>query len=133
MSNPTAQALFEAARAAMANSYSPYSNFPVGAAILTPDGAIHSGCNVENAAYPQSWCAETTALAHMVAAGDRRVVAVAVIAEKADRVTPCGGCRQKLMEFGTADTKIHLCDQTGVVETVTLGALLPMAFDLDTP
>jgi cytidine deaminase len=65
----------------------------------------------------------------MVLAGERKIVEVAVIAEKMDRVTPCGGCRQRLREFGAADTRVHLCDASGVVETVTLGDLLPKAFE----
>lgn len=122
-------ALFEAARAAMRNAYAPYSKFPVGAAILTDSGKVFSGANMENASYPEGWCAETSALAHMVMAGERKIAEVAVIAEKMPRATPCGGCRQRLKEFGTADTLVHLCDATGVVETVRLGDLLPKAFE----
>jgi cytidine deaminase len=124
-----AQDLFEAARAAMAHAHVPYSRFPVGAAIRTDDGSIHAGANIEVVSYPEGWCAETTAIAHMVMAGGRRIAEVAVIAEKLARCTPCGGCRQRLAEFGSAATKVHLCDETGIVETVTLGALLPLAFD----
>ena len=120
--------LFEAARAAMKNAYAPYSNFPVGAAIRAESGRIFAGANMENASYPEGWCAETSALAHMVMAGERKIVEVAVIAEKMPRITPCGGCRQRLKEFGAATTPVHLCDETGVVETVTLGDLLPKAF-----
>ncbi len=123
--------LFEAARAAMTQAHVPYSRFPVGAAILTDTGRIFAGCNIENASYPEGWCAETSAIAHMVMAGERRIAEVAVIAERMARVTPCGGCRQRLREFGSAATKVHLCDETGVLETVTLGELLPKAFELD--
>ena len=122
--------LFEAARSAMALAHVPYSKFPVGAAIRTESGRVFAGCNIENASYPEGWCAETSAIAHMVMAGERRFGEVAVIAEKMARVTPCGGCRQRLREFGTAATRVHLCDATGVVETVTLGELLPKAFEL---
>ena len=123
--------LFEAARAAMARAHVPYSQFPVGAAIRTDTGAVFSGCNIENASYPEGWCAETSAIAHMVMAGERRIAEVAVIATKMPRVTPCGGCRQRLREFGSAATRVHLCDNDGVVETVTLGDLLPKAFELE--
>jgi cytidine deaminase len=126
-----AQDLFEAAREAMRQAHVPYSRFPVGAAIRTDDGAIHAGANIEVVSYPEGWCAETTAIAHMVMAGGRRIAEVAVIAEKLARCTPCGGCRQRLAEFGSADTRVHLCDETGVVETVELGTLLPMAFDAE--
>ncbi len=124
----TAAKLFDAARAAMKNAHAPYSKFPVGAAILTDDGAIFSGCNIENASYPEGWCAETTAIAAMVMGGGGKIAEVAVIAEKMPLITPCGGCRQRLKEFGTEGTLVHLCDEKGVVDTVTLGDLLPKAF-----
>ena len=120
--------LFEAARVAMRNAYAPYSKFAVGAAILTDNGKIFAGANMENASYPEGWCAETSAIAHMVMAGERKIAEVAVIAERMPRITPCGGCRQRLREFGAPSTLVHLCDETGVVETVTLAELLPKAF-----
>lgn len=122
--------LFVAARAAMAKAHVPYSRFPVGAAIRTASGAVFAGCNIENASYPEGWCAETTAIAHMVMAGERKIAEVAVVADKMRFITPCGGCRQRLKEFGVAATPVHLCDENGIVETVTLGDLLPKAFDL---
>lgn len=122
--------LFEAAQAAMARAHVPYSRFPVGAALRSRSGAIFAGANIENASYPEGWCAETSAIAHMVMAGETRIVEVAVVAEKMARITPCGGCRQRLKEFANADTSVHLCDANGVVETVRLGDLLPRAFDL---
>ena len=125
-----AQDLFEAARAAMARAHVPYSRFPVGAAIRTEAGTIHAGCNIESASFPEGWCAETSAIAHMVMAGEAAIAEVAVVAERMPRITPCGGCRQRLREFGSASTRVHLCDAAGVVETVTLGDLLPLAFDL---
>ena len=124
--------LFEAAKAAMANAYAPYSKFPVGAAIRTFDGKIFSGCNIEVASYPEGWCAETTAIGHYVMGGGGRITEVAVIAERKAKVTPCGGCRQRLAEFAGPDTKLHLCDATGVVETVRLGDMLPYGFQGDT-
>jgi cytidine deaminase len=126
MADPAA--LFAAARNAMRQSHSPYSTFPVGAAILSESGAIYSGCNIENAAFPEGWCAETSAIAHMVVAGDRRIVEIAVVSEKMPKITPCGGCRQRILEFGSADTRIHLCDANGVVESLTLAELLPRVF-----
>jgi cytidine deaminase len=126
---PKSAALFEAARTAMRNAYAPYSKFPVGAAILSDGGKIFAGANMENASYPEGWCAEVSAIAHMVMAGERKIAEVAVIAEKMPHITPCGGCRQRLKEFGTADTLVHLCDATGIVETVKLGDLLPKAFE----
>lgn len=125
--------LFEAAVAAMRRAHAPYSGLCVGAALLTASGAVHAGCNVENASYPEGWCAETSAIAHMVAAGETRIAEIAVVAERMPRITPCGGCRQRLREFGTADTLVHLCAAEGVVETVRLGDLLPLAFGLQAP
>ena len=120
--------LFDAAREAMRRAHAPYSRFPVGAAIRTDGGEMFSGCNIENASYPEGWCAETTAIAQMVMGGATRIAEVAVVAEKKPLITPCGGCRQRLSEFGTADTLVHLCDASGIVETVTLADLLPKAF-----
>lgn len=125
------QAMFKAALNAMANSHSPYSEFPVGAALLAESGTIYSGCNVENASYPEGWCAETSAIAQMVTAGETRIQAILVAAEKKDVATPCGGCRQRLIEFASHETPVHLCDKSGVVQTVLLGDLLPKSFDLD--
>jgi cytidine deaminase len=127
---PQSRDLFEAARAVMGRAHVPYSRFPVGVALRTDTGAVFSGCNIENASFPEGWCAETSALSHMIVAGETRVAELAVVAEKMDRITPCGGCRQRLREFGTAATLVHLCDQEGIVETVTLGDLLPKAFEL---
>lgn len=120
--------LFEAAKAAMAKAYAPYSKFPVGAAIRTEDGRIFAGANIEVASYPEGWCAETTALGHYIMAGGGKITEVAVIAERMPKVTPCGGCRQRLAEFAAADTLLHLCDDKGVVETVTMGQMLPYGF-----
>lgn len=120
--------LFEAAKSAMAKSHSPYSKFPVGAALRTADGRIFAGANVEIASFPEGWCAETTALGHYVMAGGGEISEIAVIAARMDKVTPCGGCRQRLAEFARPATKVHLCGEGGVVETVTMGELLPFGF-----
>ncbi|MGQ2907669.1 MAG: cytidine deaminase [Aliihoeflea sp.] len=124
--------LFVAAREAMAHAYAPYSKFPVGAALLTTDGRVFTGANIEVASYPEGWCAETTALGHYVMAGGGKLAEIAVVAEKMDRITPCGGCRQRLAEFADPDTKLHLCDQNGIVETVTMAEILPFGFKGDT-
>ena len=121
--------LVAAARAAMAQAHAPYSKLAVGAAIRSDSGKIYAGCNIENASFPEGWCAETSAIAHMVVAGERKIAEVAVLSEMMPRITPCGGCRQRLKEFGSESTLVHLCDATGVVETITLGDLLPKAFE----
>jgi len=124
--------LFLAAREAMAKCYAPYSKFPVGAAIRTEDGRVFTGANIENASFPEGWCAETTALSHYVMGGGGKIVEIAVCAEKMDRITPCGGCRQRLAEFAGPDARLHLCDQTGVVETLAMRDVLPLGFAGDT-
>ena len=121
-------ALIEAARAARDNAHAPYSKFRVGAAVLDEQGRIHAGCNVENAAYPQGWCAETSALAALVSGGGRRVLAVAVAGVAADPVTPCGGCRQKLREFADDALPVLVADESGLRARFTLGELLPASF-----
>ena len=120
--------LFEAAKTAMDKAYAPYSKFPVGAAIRTDAGKVFAGANIEVASYPEGWCAETTALGHYIKGGGGPITEVEVIAERMARITPCGGCRQRLAEFARPDTKVHLCDMSGVVETVTMGDLLPFGF-----
>ena len=120
--------LHKLALAAAAKSHSPYSDFPVGVALLTTDGRSFSGCNIENVSYPEGWCAETTAISHMIMDGGGEIAEIAVLGLKADLCTPCGGCRQRLSEFGSKDTRVHLCNQDGIVETVTLGDLLPKSF-----
>jgi len=124
----TTTALLEAARTAREFAYAPYSRFRVGAAVLDEHGRIHRGGNVENAAYPQGWCAETSAISAMVAAGGRRILAVAVCGVADEPVTPCGGCRQKLREFAAGDCPILIADLATVRATHTLGELLPASF-----
>ncbi len=124
--------LFLAAKSAMTKAYAPYSKFPVGAALRCDDGRVVAGANIEVAAYPEGWCAETTALGHYIMAGGGAITEIAVVAERMARITPCGGCRQRLAEFARPDTKLHLCDASGVVETVTMGQMLPYGFAGDT-
>lgn len=126
-----AQNLFEAASAAMALSHSPYSKFPVGAAILADDGKVYAGTNIENIAFPQGWCAEATAISLMIMGGARSIVEVCVIAQKQALCAPCGGCRQKLAEFASPQTRVWLCDETGPQKALTLAELLPSAFATD--
>ena len=123
--------LIEAAIAAMAKAYAPYSNFPVGAAVRGANGSIFAGCNVENAAYPQGCCAEASAISAMVMGGETRVVEVAVAGKGDALVTPCGGCRQRLREFAADDLVVHICGPKGLRRTVTLGELLPLSFGPD--
>ena len=120
-------ALIAAARSARAQAYAPYSRFAVGAALLDEQGRVHAGCNVENAAYPQSQCAEASAIAHLVLAGGRRIVAAAVVGVASQPVTPCGGCRQRLREFAADDCPVWVADLDTVRARHTLGGLLHTA------
>ena len=121
--------LLARARAAANQAYVPYSGFPVGAAVLAADGSIHTGCNVENASYGLTICAERVAATSAVSSGQREIVAVAVSAPKVPRTTPCGACRQFLNEFspGSSDMMIIL-DDRGSGDPVWLEELLPQAF-----
>ncbi|MER0238706.1 cytidine deaminase [Fulvimarina sp. MAC8] len=124
--------LFAKAKSAMRKAHAPYSKFPVGAALRTSDGRIYAGCNVESVSFPEGWCAETTAIGHLVMDGGGRIAELAVVAAKLPSCSPCGGCRQRIAEFANAETRIHLCDvDGGVVKSVTMGDLLPLAFEAD--
>ena len=121
--------LIATAKAARLKAYAPYSKFLVGAAVRDEHGKIHGGCNIENAAYPQGWCAETSAIAAMVMSGARGIAEMAVIGSGDLLCTPCGGCRQKIREFAKGDVKIHMCGEDGrVMKTMTLNELLPDSF-----
>lgn len=119
--------LVAAARTARERAYAPYSRFAVGVAVRDEAGMVHLGANVENASYPQGWCAETSAIGALVTSGAHRITEVAVLAD-AELITPCGGCRQRLAEHAGADVAVHLCGPEGVRRTVTLGELLPLGF-----
>lgn len=129
--------LYDRARAARQHAHAPYSGFLVGAALRTEGGTVHVGCNVENASYPEGWCAETSAIASMITAGsvpaDRRIAEVVVTADKIEGrlTTPCGGCRQRLAEFSGPETVVHVTDPAGDSRTYRMRELLPAAFALD--
>jgi cytidine deaminase len=120
--------LFAAAVAAQANAHVPYSRYPVGAAVRTASGRVFAGCNVENAAYPEGICAEASAIAAMVSAGERDIAEILTVAEGEELATSCGGCRQKIREFGGPGTLIHAAGPEGVRRTFTLDELLPFSF-----
>lgn len=124
-------ALLQAARAAQAKAYAPYSRFHVGAAVLDDQGRIHAGCNVENAAYPEGVCAEASALSAMVLAGSTHARAVLVVGTGGAWITPCGGCRQKLREFGAPDMPVLSANEHALGPSYTLAQLLPASFGPD--
>ena len=127
----TVERLFQAARDAQARAYVPYSRFKVGAAILTPSGAVHRGCNVENAAYPVGSCAEASAISAMVGAGERGIEPILECGEGDHLVTPCGACRQRIREFAGPDTPVHIAGPQGLRATFTLNEILPQSFGPD--
>jgi len=120
--------LLKAATKVREHAYAPYSNFKVGAAIRSKSGAIFTGCNVENVAYPEGTCAEAGAIAAMVAAGETEVTEALVIADSPLPVSPCGGCRQKLAEFGSGEMRVTMTTLAGKTEVLTMNQLLPGAF-----
>ena len=120
--------LFNLANKVREKAHVPYSKFKVGAAILTIDDHIIVGCNVENAAYPQSQCAEASAIGNLVAKGFTKIKEVVVIGSGDLLCSPCGGCRQRLREFAALDVNIHMCNVNGHIKTSTLEDLLPDSF-----
>ena len=131
VSPPEQRRLLDAAREALPHAYAPYSQFPVGAAVLTAAGGTYRGCNVENASYGLGMCAERAAIFSAVAAegAGMRLRAVAVVAARPDvTCTPCGACRQVIAEFGTDAVVCFL--RSGQPATMTAGELLPLSFTL---
>ena len=122
------QKLFEEAKKVREKAYVPYSQFKVGAAFLTDDNSIVVGCNVENAAYPQSQCAEASAIGNLISQGYKNINEVVVIGSGSKLCSPCGGCRQRLREFAKLDVPIHMCNIEGHLKTSTLDELLPDSF-----
>jgi cytidine deaminase len=123
-------ALVAAATSVRTNAHAPYSNYSVGAAVLTPDGRVFVGCNVENASYGLSVCAERHAVAAAVSAGCKKISGVAVVTSSNPPAAPCGACRQVLAEFG--DFPVVLADLDGRSRATTVSELLPSAFDPET-
>jgi cytidine deaminase len=120
------QDLIKAAQSVYDNAYAPYSHYRVAAAVLADDGTVHTGCNVENAVYPLTICAERAAIFKAVSDGSRKIVALAVVT--ANGGSPCGACRQVMREFGADEMPIYVADVTGAYRTHTLGELLPESF-----
>ena len=126
--------LIDGALTVREHAHASYSGYRVGAAVMDEAGRVHAGCNVENAAYPEGLCAEAGAIAAMVAAGGRRIRAIAVAGghDTPGACTPCGGCRQKIREFADADTRIVLLDGAGATVSYGIDDLLPYSFLLQT-
>ncbi|MDQ0218267.1 cytidine deaminase [Peribacillus cavernae] len=122
------KSLVEEAKKAREKAYVPYSKFPVGAALLTADGRVYHGCNIENAAYSMTNCAERTALFKAYSEGDKKFTALVVVADTNRPVPPCGACRQVISELCNSDMKIVLTNLNGDIKELTVEELLPGAF-----
>lgn len=122
--------LIKTALHAMDNAYVPHSKFKVGAALLTKSGNIYGGCNIENASFPLTCCAERVAIFKAISAGEQQFKAMAVIADTGEVISPCGACRQVMAEFFTDDVNIYLCNVAGKTEQTTIQTLLPFSFQL---
>jgi len=126
------QQLIDAAKKVRPNAHAPYSGYRVGAALIDETGALHTGCNVENAAFPEGTCAEANAIGSMVAAGGKYIVAIAAVggADEIEACTPCGGCRQSILEFADENTRVILIGEGKQIDSYSIEELLPAAFKL---
>jgi cytidine deaminase len=122
--------LLAAARLAREKAYAPYSKFRVGAAILSADGRIFSGCNVENASFGLTCCAERNAVFAMVAAGETVIREVLVLGDSEDFLPPCGACRQVIAEFAQPEVVVHMGNSAGACRDTTVAELVPFLFNL---
>ncbi len=127
------QKLIDAATEVRPHAHAPYSGYHVGAALIDDRGDMYSGCNVENAAFPQGTCAEANAIGAMVAAGGTRIVAIAAVGgtDDIEACTPCGGCRQRILEFADENTRIILIGEGNQIDSYSIDELLPAAFRLN--
>ncbi|CAO3642091.1 cytidine deaminase [Cunninghamella echinulata] len=123
--------LIKDALQAKETSYSPYSKFRVGAALLSKDGTIFKGCNIENASYGGAICAERTAYVKAISEGHKEFTALAVSTDQDEFVSPCGICRQFISEFGPSSLPVYLLNNKGDYKLITLGELLPLSFSLE--
>ena len=118
----------KATKEAMSKAYVPYSNYPVGALIVTNNGNTYSGCNVENASYPLGNCAEASAIASMILGGEKKIKTIYIMTKNDEGGIPCGGCRQRIREFSDSNTQIMMCSPDGVQNRINLSELLPNSF-----
>lgn len=123
--------LYTAAQKSQKQAYAPYSNFKVGAAIYADNAQIYTGCNVENISFPCGTCAEQGAISAMIAQGGKQIMEILIIADGKDLITPCGACLQRIAEFSTSQTLIHLASPQGIQKTLKLSDLLPYKFSAE--
>ena len=127
------QNLHEYAKCAMLRSYSPYSNFSVGASIMSSSGKFYLGCNIENSSYPCGNCAESSAISAMILSGDREIDHIMIVGGKdaisSELCYPCGNCRQKINEFASTKCMVHLANANNVLKSIIFSELLPYSFN----
>ncbi len=128
MENLTEKMLYQAQHA-LACAYAPYSNFRVAACILTDKGNLYTGVNVENVSYGLTLCAEAAAIGSMVSAGEQTIQNILIIAGNKEFCAPCGACRQRIFEFSSPETQVHLCTNNAITKSLSMNELLPLAFD----
>lgn len=126
---PSDRELIRMARAALDRAHAPYSQFKVGAAALTSDWRVFTGCNIENSAYGLTVCAERVAIFKAVSEGARQILKLAIVADSEKLVPPCGSCRQVIWEFGSEATQIIMADASGRTKKLKIAELLPLPFD----
>lgn len=129
--DPTIAKMISNAHKALTHSYSPYSKFSVASCICTDKDILFTGVNVENASYGLSVCAEASAISAMISAGEKKIKSMVVLAGTNLLCPPCGACRQRIHEFSTADTIIHLSSKDTVLRSIKMSELLPLAFDFN--
>ncbi|KTD73169.1 cytidine deaminase [Legionella tucsonensis] len=129
--DPTIAKMISNAHKALTYSYSPYSKFSVACCICTDKDNLYTGVNVENSSYGLAVCAESSAISAMVSAGEQRIKSMVVLAGTNLLCSPCGACRQRIYEFSTPDTLIHLCDKNSILHSLKISELLPLAFKFD--
>lgn len=123
--------LLEAAKQAQEKAYAPYSKFRVGAALITTDGKMYTGCNIENASFGLTNCAERTAIFKMMSEGKQKIEEILVIGDTEEFLPPCGACRQVIVEFASEDTVVYMSNKYGDFKKTTVGELMPFIFFLD--
>jgi len=128
ITNELIQKMLREALLVREKAYVPYSKFKVGACVCAEDGELFTGCNVENASFRLTNCAETSAICNMIAAGKKRILAILIVGPNITMITPCGACRQVIREFAALDAPIYLCDDTNVLLKTTVAELLPLSF-----
>jgi len=128
--NDIIQSMITKSHLALQHAYSPYSKYRVAACICTKTNELFTGVNIENCSYGLTICAESAAICHMIAAGKKNIKSMVVLAGDNAFCSPCGACRQRIYEFSSPDTLIHLCDQHTILKSMTIDELLPMAFSL---